>query len=126
MRHFILLCVAALSAVTPARSAPNVPLPEAVQKDVQCFMLFAAATNDAATAKDEKKQAATSLAIMYFIGKLAVAAPGLDLVGAVRQQAVAMQGNPHTREIGVSCDEEFGKRGSELRDVGQQLQNPAP
>jgi hypothetical protein len=97
----------------------------AVQRDVQCFILYSIAVDTAATAKDDKTQAAASLGVMYFVGKLAVEAPGLNLAGAVRQEADTMSGNPRAKEIGANCDIEFMKRAQELRDVGQQLQAPA-
>ncbi len=88
-------------------------------------MLYAIAVDTAATAKDEKTQAAASLGVMYFVGKLAVEAPTLDLAGAVRQEADGMSANPHAKEIGAACDTEFAKRGQELRDMSQQMQAPA-
>ena len=115
-----------LTAAAPISSAASAPLSDSTQKDVQCFILFAAATDRAATADDGKAKEAATLGIMYYIGKLAVDAPGLNLVDAVRQQASVMGGNSQLKQIGESCDAEFAKRGSELRDVGTQLQKPSP
>jgi hypothetical protein len=112
-----------LAASRPAQSA--VPLSPAAQHDVQCFMLYSIAVDTAVTAKDDKTQAAASLGVMYFVGKLAVEAPGLDLASAVRQEADGMDANPHVKEIGVACDTEFAKRAEELRDIGRQSLTPA-
>ncbi|HEX8936799.1 MAG TPA: hypothetical protein VF776_00890 [Sphingomicrobium sp.] len=126
IRQSLLLCCAMLTAAAPISSAASAPLSDSTQKDVQCFILFAAATDRAATADDGKAKEAATLGIMYYIGKLAVDAPGLNLVDAVRQQASVMEGNSQLKQIGESCDAEFAKRGSELRDVGTQLQKPSP
>jgi hypothetical protein len=124
MRYFAVLAVM-MMAMAPTQAAP-VTLTPAAQQDVRCFMLFAAAVNDAAKANNSKVREATSLAVMYFYGKLAVESPGLNIVDAVRQEANALSGNPVAKQVGAACDEEFAKRGQELRDVGQQLQQPEP
>ena len=59
---------------------------------------------------------------MYFVGKLQAEAPGLDLVTAVREQAQTFENNPRLKEIGAACDAEFHKRGEELIEVGNELQ----
>jgi hypothetical protein len=125
-RSVLLAAFTAAAVIAPARSAPPVTLSPSAQKDVQCFILFATAVDDAHTAKDEKVAAATSLAVMYYLGKLAIEAPGLDLVEAVRQEAVTMEGNPHTKDIGAACDVEFSRVGFDLIRVGSQLQNTTP
>jgi len=127
MGRFVLLAAfIAATAIAPARSAPPIALSPSAQKDVQCFILFATAVDDAQAANDEKVKEATSLAVMYYLGKLAVEAPGLDLVEAVRQEALAMEGNIHVKDIGAACDAEFGRVGSELISMGNQLQDPTP
>ena len=87
-------------------------------------MLFATAVDQAQKAKNEKVQEATSLAVMYYYGKLAAEAPSLDVVEAVRQEAKALDGNPDTKQLGASCDAEFAKRGHELIEMGSKLQQP--
>ena len=126
IRQSLLLCAAVLIAAAPFSSAASVPLSSSTQRDVQCFILFAAATDRAVAANDAKAKEGATLGIMYYIGKLAVDAPGLDLVDAVRKQASTMEGNPHLKEIGEGCDTEFAKRGSELNEMGTKLQKPAP
>lgn len=123
MRRFALAAgLAATIGVMPASSASTVPLSAPVQQDVRCFMLFAAAAGQAANGDDAQKRSASSMGVMYFIGKLTVEAPTLDLVGAVRQEGAAMDGNPRAKEIASACDAEFAKRGKELTDFGQKLQ----
>ncbi len=126
IRLSLLPCAAMLAAAAPISSAASAPLSDSSQRDVQCFILFAAATDRAATANDGKAKEGATLGLMYYMGKLAVGAPGLNLVDAVRKQASVMDGNSHLKEIGESCDAEFAKRGSELREMGTQLQKPAP
>lgn len=121
----VLAAFATVAAASPAGAAPRVPLSPSVQKDVQCFVLFAAAADSAGKAKDEAARAATSMGVMYYLGKLQAGAPGLNLVAAVRQEADGFAGNPHMKDIGAACDDEFQKRGQELVDFGKQLQQPA-
>lgn len=124
MRRAVLWAFVSLLAISmPAQSA--VPLSGAVQRDVQCFMLYSIAVDTAVKAKDEKTQEAASLGVMYFVGKLAVESPGLNLADAIRQEADGMTGNPRAKEIGAACDTEFAKRAQQLLDIGQQLQTPA-
>ena len=125
MGRSISLALVPLLAASAPPPQSVVPLSTAAQADVRCFMLYSIAVHTAATAKDDKTQAAASLGVMYFVGKLAVDSPGLDLAAAVRQEADAMSKNPHAKEIGEACDTELAKRGQELRDMGQQMQAPA-
>jgi hypothetical protein len=126
MRRFCLLGSAALAAMTPAQAAAPVSMSPSVQQDVRCFMLFAAAVDQAGKAKNDDEREATSLAVMYFLGKLTVEAPTLNLVEAVRQEATALEGNPRAKDVGMACDTEFSKRGRELIDFGQKLQQAEP
>ena|SRR5437868_15084631 len=125
MRRFI-FTLAAVAAVAPAESAPPITMSAGVQQDVRCFMLFAAAVDQAGKAKNEQARAATSLAVTYYLGKLTVEAPTLNLVEAVRQEAATMDGSPRAKAVGAACDAEFSKRGQELVDFGQQLQKSQP
>jgi hypothetical protein len=123
MRFFYLLASsAALAATTPATAAP-ISMSPAVQQDVRCFMLFAAATDQAAKAKNDAAREATSLGVMYFLGKLTIEAPTLNLVDAVRQEATALSGNAGAKAVGTACDAEFAKRGQDLVDFGKALQS---
>jgi hypothetical protein len=123
MRNLLLLSAAAgLAFATPSRSSAQVAMSPAVTQDVQCFLLYAVAIDDAKT--DEKAQHGASLGLMYFVGKLAVEAPGLDLASAARQVAVGLQGNEQAKTVGAACDSEFSDRGKQLMDVGNQLQQP--
>jgi hypothetical protein len=88
--------VSLLATSVPAQSA--MPLSGAVQRDVQCFMLYSIAVDTAVKAKEEKTQEAASLGVMYFVGKLAVESPGLNLADAVRQEADGMTGNPRAKD----------------------------
>ena len=122
MMRRLSIVAAATALISPAAAAPPIPLPAPVQQDVRCFLLFAAAVNEAGKAKNDKMREATSLAVMYYYGKLRVEAPTLDLVGAVRQEVAAMDGSAKAKEIGASCDAEFSARGKELVDFGEKLQ----
>jgi hypothetical protein len=125
MRRLISLVVLAAATATPAGAVP-IKMTPAVQKDVQCFLLFAVAADQASDAKDDKSQQGTSLALTYFMGKLAVSAPGLNLAAAVRQEGDAFKGNTHAKEVGDACDAEFSKVGTQLQSLGTDLQKPEP
>jgi hypothetical protein len=120
----MLLLIAGLAAAA-AQSAPPTLSPSA-HKDVQCFLLYAAAVGAAEKTNNQNTKEAGSLGVMYFLGKLQVSAPGLNLLDAVRQEAKAMDGNPRAKEIGEACDAEFTGRGAELRAMGAQMGKPAP
>lgn len=122
MRRYLSLAAPAILVFTgPAQSmAPSLSAP--VKNDVECFMLYAMGVD---LAKDDQARQAASLGTMYFVGKLQVGAPGLDLAEAVRREAEAIQTNPNAKDIGAACDAEVQKRGKELIDLGQQLQNIA-
>jgi hypothetical protein len=123
MRDLLLLAAAAgLACAVPSRSSAQVTMSPAVKQDVQCFLLYAVAIEGAKD--DEKAQHGASLAVMYFVGKLAAEAPGLDLAAAAREVAAGLEGNGHAKEIGAACDSEFSDRGKQLIDVGNQLQQP--
>jgi len=126
MMRRLSIVAAATALISPAAAAPPIPLPAPVQQDVRCFLLFAAAVNEAGKANNEKAREATSLAVMYYYGKLRVEAPTLDLVGAVRQEVTAMEGTSKAKEVGESCDAEFAARGKELINFGETLQQQAP
>ena len=125
MRLFRLLgSCTALAAMMPATAAP-ISMSPAVQQDVRCFMLFAVAVDQAGKAKNDEAREATSLGVMYFLGKLTIEAPKLNLVDAVHQEVAAMNGNPNAKAVGTACDSEFAKRGQELVNFAQTLQQSA-
>ena len=127
------IAAAATVLVSPAAAAPPTKTPAPpiamtapVQQDVRCFLLFAAAVDAAGKTNNVQAREATSLAVMYYYGKLRVEAPTLDLVGAVRQEVTAMEGTSKAKEVGESCDAEFAARGKELINFGETLQQQAP
>jgi hypothetical protein len=124
-RLILMAALSALATAAPAQSAA-VSLSPSAQKDVQCFLLYAAAVGAAAKTNNQNTKEAASLGLMYFLGKLQAGAPGLNLLDAVRQQAKVMDGSPSAKEIGTACDAEFTARGAELKALGGQLQKPAP
>jgi len=121
------IAAAATVLVSPAAAAPPTKTPAPpiamtapVQQDVRCFLLFAAAVAAAGKTNNVQAREATSLAVMYYYGKLRVEAPTIDLVGAVRQEVAAMALN--AKEVGALCDAEFAERGKELVNFGAALQ----
>jgi len=112
-----------------AAPAPAPALSAVARKDVQCFVLYAVAVQQADEAKDDKVREAGTLGLMYFFGRLQVEAPGADLVAAVRREAEAIEAGENMKDVGAACDAEFQKRGAELMDLGKQLQQsiaPSP
>jgi hypothetical protein len=115
-----------VSAAAAAAAQPTPPPPldsDAARQDLRCFVLYAIAVDQA---QDEKVKTGTSLGLMYFFAKIKLEAPALNLADAIRQEATAMDNDPRLKDEGVACDAEFQKRGDELLDLGQQLQELAP
>jgi hypothetical protein len=116
-----------VSAAAAAAAQPTPPPPpldsDAARQDLRCFVLYAIAVDEA---QDEKVKAGTSLGLMYFFAKIKLEAPALNLAAAIRQEATAMDNDPRLKEEGAACDAEFQKRGDELLDLGQQLQELGP
>jgi hypothetical protein len=121
-----LVCLAGLTAMASGTAAAPVNLSPAGQRDVHCFMLFAVAVNQAADAKDAQTQQATSLALTYYLGKLAVTAPNLQLADAIKQEAGAFKDETAAKAIGDGCNAEFARAGAQLHDLEQAGQKPAP
>jgi hypothetical protein len=126
VNSLMLLASAAAAAAVPPVVAVPVPMSLPVKHDVQCFLLYAVAVDNADTAKDDKVKQGSSLAVMYFFAKLKVEAPALDLAQAVRQEANSFETDPNLKETGAACDSEFQKRGNELINLGNELQRLAP
>lgn len=126
MKNLMSLAGIGLILSTSAHAAPPVTMSAAVKRDVQCFVLYSIAVNGAETSRDEKLKQAGSFGMMYFLGKIKVAAPELNFVEAVRQEANAFDSGTKGEEVGTACDAEFQKRGAELVDLGRQLQQPEP
>jgi hypothetical protein len=120
MRRFALPALLLSGVLIPAPLAAATLAP-AVQKDLQCFILFAIGVDQAGKANDQKVQHTAGLGLIYYLGKLTVEAPTLILADAIRQEAVSMTGNPKTKGIGESCDQEFRKAGLQLQNLGQEL-----
>ncbi len=119
-RVYLLAACAAFVAAEPVQAAAADSRTPAGEIDTQCLLLYLAAAGDG---KDQKVQQAAIAGSWYFLGKLDVGAPGLDLVQALRSKAEALQGNPRAEEIGAACDAELSKRGTQLIEIGKQLQN---
>ena len=111
----------ALGFATTAQAASPVQMTPATQRDVRCFMLFAAAVNDAQKAGNDKLRDASGLGVMYFYSRINLEAPSLNLVDAVLQEASWMEGNTGVKEVGASCDAEFQKTARQLIDIGEKL-----
>ena len=119
----MMFCALAALVSRPAHAAPPVPLSPAVKKDVQCFILFAAA---AGTATDEIVKQGAAAGTMYYLGRLNVAAPGLDLNQAVQQEAVIFETEQKAEQIGAACDSELQKRGADMMSLGAKLTQSGP
>jgi len=119
-RSLLAVSVISLAGTAQAQSAP-IALPPDVQRNVQCFMLYAAA---AGNPQNKQVQAAGGLGMMYYLGRLDVRAPGLDIVRAVRQEARILESPANAKAIGAACDAEAKKRGQQLVQIGNELQKP--
>ena len=120
---FLLSLALAAAQPAPAQTAPPLALASPVEKDVQCLVFFMMA---AGTEKDPKRLQAATAGTWYFVGRLDISSPGLDLERALRQELAAMEGKPEVKDLAAACDAQFGKRGGELVDIGHRLQGGNP
>jgi hypothetical protein len=118
----IFAALAAAASATSARAASAPSLSTAVKQDLQCFVLYTIA---AGTETDETKRTGAIAGTWYFLGQIDAVDPGLDLDQAMRAEIVAMQNNPHTKEIGAACDAQFSKRGADLVSLGRNFHKTA-
>ena len=94
MRKVLLLSAAAvLVSAAPSQSSAQVLLSPAVKQDVQCFVLYAIGID---MAKSDKDRQGAMMAMMYYVGKLTVGAPNVDLVKAIRQDPSSYYVNVHS------------------------------
>ena len=121
MRHFILpaLLLSGTFTATPAVAATTLASP--VQKDLQCFMLYAMAVDHAVKQKDEEMRQGAGLSLIYFLGKLKAEAPTLVFAETINQEAETLIRDPKIKEIAKSCDTEFQAAGTEMRNLGSDL-----
>jgi hypothetical protein len=117
LRYFSILAACAAVVASPVAAQSVQATSPAVARDVQCFILYAAAAGS--TSGDE--QTPGLLGTAYFIGKLKAEAPDLDLLAAARGAVNSLQTNPQAKAIGASCDDEIAKFGEEMSRVGSQL-----
>jgi hypothetical protein len=115
----VLAVIAAGNSVIVPGATAAVSTSAAAKTDVQCLVLNMAAVGNT---KDAAVKQAGTVGIMYFLGKLRVEAPALDLTAAVEQEVNALQGNPKAPEIGTACDSEIQQRGKDLIDLGAKLE----
>ena len=116
-------CLApACLAISSATAAPaqSVPLSPVVKKDLQCFLLLAAAVG---MAEDRAQKDAGSVGVAYFYGRLKAQAPGLDLVQAARQELALFDGGADTQKVAAACDAEVAAFGDALIKFGDDLRN---
>src|SRR5690348_18027281 len=113
MNSLVLLFSAATVAAAPAPTVPveTITLSEPVKHDVQCFMLYAIAVQQAVEGNNDKVKQAGGLGVMYFFTKLKIEAPTLNLVDTIKQQAGATEGGTQLKAIAATCDTEFQRQG---------------
>lgn len=110
--------IAACGAIVASPVAAQSGSSADVARDVQCFILYAAAAGS--TSGDE--QVPGLLGTAYFVGKLKAEASGLDLVAAAREGIKSLQSNPDAKSIGSACDKEIAAFSTEMKRVGGELQ----
>jgi hypothetical protein len=123
---FNLLLIAAVAASAPASNAEQASRPAlsaSAEADLKCLTLaFVAAGTD----KDQKRLQSAIAASWYFLGRLDVSAPGLDLDAEANRALAAMKGDPKTKDVGASCDARFSQRGTDLVNLGKGSQKANP
>ena len=119
MRQFcVAIALAALTTAGFAQPSAAAELTPAVKQDVRCFVLFLIA---AGTATEDESKHGASVGVMYYFGKLRIEAPTLSLADAIRDEAAAFENNPQAEAIGEACDSELQERGSDLMNLGEEL-----
>jgi hypothetical protein len=106
-------------AVSGAAPAQTVPLSPVAKKDLQCFLLLAAAVG---MAEDRAEKDAGSVGVAYFYGRLQAQAPGLDLVRAARRELAMFDDQAEAEKVGAACDAEVAAFGNALIKFGDDLQ----
>jgi hypothetical protein len=115
--------LAAAAVATTGNAAPAPSLSPSMKQDLQCFVLYTVA---AGSEKDEKKLTGAIAGTWYFLGRIDVAAPAIDLDSAMRAEIKEMEGSPRTKEIGSACDARFSRRGSDMINLGKNFQSAVP
>jgi hypothetical protein len=121
MRHFILPAVLLSGTFSPTQAAAATPLAAPVQRDLQCFMLYAMAVDHAVKEKDEEMRQGAGLSLIYYLGKLKAEAPTLVFADTIREEAETLIRDPKIKELAKSCDTEFQTAGTEMRNLGGDL-----
>lgn len=119
-RLLALACFALVS--TTAAPAQTPPLSPVVKKDLQCFLLLAAAVG---MTEDKAKKDAGSIGVAYFYGRLQAQAPGLDLVQAARRELAMFDDEAEAQRTGAACDAEVAAFGDALIKFGDDLRDSA-
>ena len=103
-----LLAITILIAIpTSSAAAESVVMSPAVQKDVQCFLIFALKTG---SSKDRTDQLTAGLAETYYLGKVRAEAPAIDLTAAVSDQVSLLAANSaNSKDVRDACVDEFGR-----------------
>ncbi len=100
-----------------AAAAPAPTLTPAVRADIQCIALFAALTGQQEL---EANKAQTGLGVMYYLGKVDVAAPGLDLGKVLTEEMARLETSGH-EQVALRCSREFEVTGQRLIDAGERM-----
>lgn len=98
-------------------AVPPPAITPAVRADIQCIALFAALSG---RKELEASKAQTGLGLMYYLGKVDVAAPGLDL-GKVLTEEMATIGTSDQQQIASRCVKEFEVTGQRLIEAGKRM-----
>lgn len=104
-----------LSLMLAAAVAPIPALPQSVQNDLQCMAIYAVAagSEDNAQAKE-----VGGLGLIYYLGKIEVAAPSLDIAAALMEEMKKLETGDSATEAGERCGRDFEATGKRLIKLG--------
>ena len=100
-----------------AAAAPTAPLPQSVRNDLQCMAIYAAA----AGIDDAQSKEVGGLGLVYYLGKVEVAAPGLDVGAALVEEMKQFEEGDASTAAGERCGQDFEATGKRLISLGEVL-----
>lgn len=104
-----------MSFLLAATAAPVPALPQSVHNDLQCMAIYAVAagTQDNAEAKQ-----VGGLGLVYYLGKVEVAAPSLDIAAALIAEMKQFETGDLATKAGERCGKDFEATGKRLITLG--------
>ncbi len=98
--------------------AAAAPLPAGVEDDLTCIAVISIAANSAGA----EQQAGLISGLMYFMGRVDHATPGVDYAGHLARIIEAKDGEARIKAASSRCSAKLGEVGGSMQRWGQALQ----